>query len=60
MLAPPRHKEWVVTGRIFEALPTQTDTVTLIYRIPRTWQEVPWFGKSEHEKQNDQPTFLQR
>jgi hypothetical protein len=28
--------------------------------IQRAWQEVPWFEKSEHDKQNDQPTFLQR
>jgi len=27
------HKERAVTGRIFQALPTQTDTVALIYRI---------------------------
>jgi hypothetical protein len=24
--------------------------------IPRAWQEVPWFGISEHDKQNNQPT----
>ncbi len=28
------HREWAVTGRIFQALPTQTDTtVALIYKI---------------------------
>jgi hypothetical protein len=28
--------------------------------IPRARQEVPWFEKFEHDKQNNQPTFLQR
>jgi hypothetical protein len=28
------HREWAVTGRIFQALPIQTDTtVALIYKI---------------------------
>jgi hypothetical protein len=26
------HREQAVTGRIFQALPTQTDTIALIYR----------------------------
>ncbi len=32
---PPKtlHRERAVTGRIFQALPTQTDIITLIYKI---------------------------
>jgi hypothetical protein len=28
--------------------------------IPRALQEVPWFGKSEHDKQNNQLSFKDR
>jgi hypothetical protein len=27
------HREWAMTGRIFQALPTQTNIVALIYRM---------------------------
>jgi hypothetical protein len=35
---PPKtlHRERAVTGRIFQALPTQTDTVALIYKMAKS------------------------
>jgi hypothetical protein len=45
------HKEQAVTGRIFQALPTQTDIVALIYKMILTASNsgkvkilIFWFG----------------